>query len=106
MVDFVHLSPFPARFAQPLRAAVSGASVAWPASITADEQQGIEVHGMLPIVYEFSRMPALRGPAIAAAAVEALRLADLRAVLAALELHGVTPLILKGTALASSRYSP
>src|SRR5438270_437618 len=79
MVDFVHLSPFPARFAQPLRAAVSGASAMWPESITADEQQVIEVHGMLPIVYEFSRMPSLRGPAIAAGnAASVLRLADHR----------------------------
>src|SRR5437763_12415962 len=105
MVDFVHLSPFPARFAQPLRAAVSGTSAVWPQSITAEEQQVIEVHGMLPIVYEISRMASLRGPAIAAAAVQALRLADLREVLVALELHGVLPLIVQGTALAYSDYS-
>lgn len=99
MVDFVHLPPFPARFAKPLRDAVS-----WPESITPAERQALDVHGMLPMVYAHVRLPELREAAMSAAAVEALRLADLREVLAALQSRGVTPLIVKGTALAYSIY--
>lgn len=101
MADFVHLAPFPARFAAPLR----DAAVSWPDSITAEEQQLIDVHGMLSIVYERSRLPALREAAMYAAAVEALQLTDLRDVLGALEARGVVPLIVKGTALAYSIYA-
>jgi hypothetical protein len=59
---------------------------------------------MLPVVYAYSRIPALREAAIRDAAVEALRLADLREVLAALAARGVVPLIVKGTALAYGIY--
>src|SRR4051812_38011046 len=105
MVDFIHMPPFPARFAEPLRAAVNGApAVSWPDSISAQEQSVVDTHGMLPIIYAYSRIPALRESAIREAAVEALRLADLRAVLAALASRGVHPLIVKGTALAYSIY--
>ena len=99
MVDFVHLPPFPERFAKPLREAVS-----WPDSMTAAERQAVDVHGMLPMIYAQARLPELREAAMSAAAVEALRLADLREVLAALQSRGVTPLIVKGTALAYSIY--
>src|SRR4051812_4431597 len=99
MADFVHLQPFPARFAAPLRVTVSGGRAEWPESITDEEQRLIEIHGMLPAVYAMSRMPALHQTALHAAAVEALRLADLRAVLAALRAKNVQPLIVKGTAL-------
>ena len=104
MVDFVHLQPFPARFARPLRDAMNGVSAAWPQSITPGEQHLVDVHGMLPIVYAHSRLPELREAAMSAAAVEALRFADLREVLAALDGRGVVPLIVKGTALAYSIY--
>lgn len=104
MVDFIHMPPFPARFAAPLRDALAGARATWPASITADEQQVIETHGMLPIVYSFSRLAELRDAALNGAAIESLRLTDLREVLATLAAHGIVPLIVKGTALAYSIY--
>src|ERR1051326_6123264 len=101
MADFVHLAPFPARFGAPLR----DANARWPDSVTADEQQLVDVHGMLSIVYAHSRLPSLREAAMSAAAVEALQLTDLRDVLGALEARGVIPLIVKGTALAYSIYA-
>jgi len=104
MADYVHLPPFPERFALPLREAVSGSPARWPASVTDEEIGILDAHGMLSIVYAHSRLGELRGEAIRAAATEALRLADLRAVLAALEERGVVPLIVKGTALAYSLY--
>jgi hypothetical protein len=104
MVDFVHMPPFPARFAAPLRDALSGARAAWPETVTREEQDVIEAHGMLPMLYHYSRLPELRDAALNAAAIESLRLTDLREVLAALASHGVVPLIVKGTALAYSIY--
>jgi len=104
MVDFIHMPPFPARFAEPLRAAVNGSPAVWPDSITQNEQNVVDTHGMLPIVYAHSRIPALREAAIREAAVEALRLTDLREVLEALARRDVHPLIVKGTALAYSIY--
>jgi hypothetical protein len=105
MVDFTHMPPFPERFAQPLRTAVSGERAIWPQSITSEELKVIDAHGMSSIVYAHSRLPELRDTAIRDAAVEALRLADLRSVLDALAARGVVPLIVKGTALAYSIYS-
>jgi len=104
MVDFVHMPPFPARFAAPLREALSGVRAAWPELVTRGEQDVIEAHGMLPIVYHASRLPELRDAALNAAAIESLRLTDVREVLTALASHGVVPLIVKGTALAYSIY--
>lgn len=104
MVDFVHMPPFPARLAAPLRDVLSGAQATWPASITRDEVQVIEAHGMLPMVYHFSRLTELRDAALNAAAIESLRLTDLREVLAALASSEIVPLIVKGTALAYSIY--
>jgi len=104
MVDFIHMPPFPARFVAPLREALGGARAAWPESITRDEQDVIDAHGMLPMLYHFSRLPELRDAALNAAAIESLRLTDLREVLAALASHGVVALIVKGTALAYSIY--
>src|SRR5205814_5612402 len=104
MVDFIHLPPFPARFAEPLRASVNGAKAMWPESISDDESRLIETHGMLPVVYAYSGISSLHDAALRAAAVEALRLADLREVLAALREKRVQPLIVKGTALAYSIY--
>ena len=104
MADFIHLPPFPERLAPPLRDAIAGRATVWPESVTEEEIGILDAHGMLSIVYAYSRIGALRGEAIRAAATEALRLADLRDALAALEAHGVVPLIVKGTALAYSLY--
>ena len=100
MVDFVHMPPFPARFAAPLR----DPHAAWPESVSREEQDIIEAHGMLPIIYHASRLQELREAALNAAAIESLRLTDLREVLVALTSHGVVPLIVKGTALAYTIY--
>src|SRR5438477_888635 len=105
MVDFIHMPPFPERFARPLRAAVNGERAIWPESITPEELNVIDAHGMSSIVYAYSRLQELRDTAIRDAAVEALRLADLRGVLDALAARGVVPLIVKGTALAYSIYA-
>lgn len=59
---------------------------------------------MAPLLYARTGDPALRRAALRAAALEPLRLADLRAVLDALHARGVVPLIVKGTALAYSLY--
>jgi len=59
---------------------------------------------MAPLLYARGGDPALRHAALRAAALEPLRLADLRALLDALAGHGVVPLIVKGTALAYSLY--
>jgi hypothetical protein len=64
----------------------------------------IEQQGMAPLLYARGGDPALRHAALRAAALEPLRLADLRALLEALAAHGVVPLIVKGTALAYSLY--
>jgi len=64
----------------------------------------IEQQGMAPLLYARGGDPALRHAALRAAALEPLRLADLRALLDALAGHGVVPLIVKGTALAYSLY--
>jgi hypothetical protein len=104
MADFDQIAPFPAHFATALRAVVNGTPASWPASATREERHSIELHGMLPIVYACSRMPALRDAAFRSAAVEALRLADLREMLGALREANVVPLIVKGTALAYSIY--
>lgn len=59
---------------------------------------------MAPLLYARTGDPAFRHAALRAAALEPLRLADLRAVLAALHERGIVPLIVKGTALAYSLY--
>ncbi|HEV2718861.1 MAG TPA: nucleotidyltransferase family protein, partial [Thermoanaerobaculia bacterium] len=60
---------------------------------------------MAPLLYAESGDPALRHAALRAAALEPLRLADLRALLEALAGRGVDVLITKGTALAYSLYA-
>ncbi|HEX9986418.1 MAG TPA: nucleotidyltransferase family protein [Thermoanaerobaculia bacterium] len=64
----------------------------------------LEEHGLAPLVFASMALPALRDTALRAAAVEPLRLADLRKVLTALHARGIQPLILKGTALAYDLY--
>ena len=65
----------------------------------------IEEQGLAPLLYARTGEPALRHAALRAAALEPLRLADLRALLEALAARGVDVLITKGTALAYSLYA-
>ncbi|HEX7192901.1 MAG TPA: nucleotidyltransferase family protein, partial [Thermoanaerobaculia bacterium] len=95
-MDTSYLPEFPSRFAEALRGRVS-----WPKEATADEIHAIEEHGMTPLVYRWSGIPALREAAIRAAGLETVQVEVLREVLAALP---VTPLVTKGTALAYSVY--
>ena len=59
---------------------------------------------MAPLLYARLGIHALRNAAVRAAVLEPFRLADLRALLDALAVRGVAPLIVKGTALAYSLY--
>ncbi|HWW59862.1 MAG TPA: nucleotidyltransferase family protein, partial [Thermoanaerobaculia bacterium] len=86
---------------EPLRRALRGETVAWPA-ITAEDAAAIRAQGLGPLVYASSHAPALRSDALAAAVAEPLRLADLQEVVRALPF---APLILKGTALAYQVYA-
>ncbi len=74
-------------------------SASWPA-LTDDEARALASHGVGPLVYSIARVPRLRDQAMQAAAVEPMRLEDLRAVL------GVLPdaLLMKGTPLAYELY--
>jgi hypothetical protein len=92
---------FPGRIADSLRCALRGEATLWPQSIGEDESGALAQHGMLPLIYRLGGIPSLRQQALDAAVIEALRLADLRAVLGALD--GMA-LIVKGTALAYSIY--
>src|SRR4051812_35482545 len=96
VVDLLNLPQFPARFAEALRG-----RVAWPEDVTADEIHAIEEHGMLPLIYRWSGIRALREPALRAAALETLQAETLREVLAVLP---GTPLVTKGSVLAYSIY--
>src|ERR1044071_677343 len=92
VVDTSDLPRFPARFTDAIRG-----SAPWPDDATAEEIQAIEEHGMLPLVYRWSGIPALREGALRAAGLEMVQIGVLREVLAALPM---TPLVTKGTALA------
>ena len=99
VVDITDLPEFPARFAEAMRGRAP-----WPDDPMADEIDAIEGHGMLPLIYRWSSIPALRTAALRAAALETLQAESLREVLGAFDEHGVTALITKGTALAYSIY--
>jgi len=101
MVDFIDMPEFPGRIAEPLRRALRGEPAQWPPSIGEDESSALAAHGMLPLVFRLGGMASLRQRAFEAAAVEALRLADLREVMSLL---GGAAIIVKGTALAYSIY--
>jgi len=101
MVDFIEMPEFPREIADALRIALRGEAARWPQSIGEDESRSLAVHGMLPLVFRLSGIASLRQQALDAAVIEALRLADLREVLAAL---GGAAVIMKGTALAYSIY--
>ena len=96
VVDTSDLPRFPPRFAEAIRRRAP-----WPDDATADEIHAIEEHGMLPLVYRWSGIPALRDAALRAAGLEMVQAGVLREVLAALP---VMPLVTKGTALAYSIY--
>lgn len=101
MADFIEMPEFPLRIAESLRSALRGDAAGWPPSIGEDESRAVAEHGMLPLVFHLGRIAALRRQALDAAAIETLRLADLREVLAVL---GGAALVVKGTALAYSIY--
>ena len=69
---------------------------ALPRGVSSLPIDAIEQHGILPLVYAATHDEALREASVNAATFEALRLADLRGVLAALDARGIRPLILKG----------
>jgi hypothetical protein len=96
VVDLLNLPQFPARFAEALRGCA-----AWPEDVSADEIHAIEEHGMLPLIYRWSGIRALRQLALRAAALETLQAETLREVLAALP---GSPLVTKGSVLAYSIY--
>jgi hypothetical protein len=103
-MDYVHILPLSDRLREPLRAALAGSGAVWPLDLTEDELQAMVQHGVAPMAYAAGPAPQLRMEALRAAAVEPLRLADLRTVLQALDARGVTALVLKGTALAYDLY--
>ncbi|MEA2572302.1 MAG: hypothetical protein QOI24_4303 [Acidobacteriota bacterium] len=88
------------RLRAPLAAALRGERTVF-AELTDDELAAFEEHGVAPLAFAASSAPQLRGAAMRASVIEPLRLTELRRVLAGLR---VQPLILKGTALAYSRY--
>lgn len=96
VVDLLNLPQFPARFAEALHG-----HAGWPEDATADEIHAIEEHGMLPLIYRWSGIRALRELALRTAALEALQAETLREVLVALP---GSPLVTKGSALAYSIY--
>lgn len=96
IVDTSDLPRFPALFADAMRGRAP-----WPDTASAEEIRAIGEHGMLPLVYRWSGIPALREGALRAAGLDTVQAGVLREVLAALS---VTPLVTKGTALAYSIY--
>lgn len=93
----------PGHLERPLRAALRGEPAEWP-RLSPAEVAVLLQHGVAPLLYA-SGVSQLRNEAVHAAAVEPLRAADLHEVLAALDAEGVSPLILKGTALAYGVYA-
>lgn len=86
----------------PLRAALRGEQAEWP-PLSASDVEALIDHGVAPLAYASGHSPELRREAMRSAAVEPLRLNDLREVLEAL--RELRPLILKGTALAYELYA-
>jgi Uncharacterised nucleotidyltransferase len=98
-MDYVDMPAVAGALVEPLRCALRGERTEWPALAESDVRALIE-HGVAPLVYATSRVAELRAEAMKAAAVEPLRLDDLREVLAALAARGVKTLLMKGSALA------
>ena len=86
-----------------LQATFSGAQAEWPPLTDGDVSALVE-QGVAPLVYARTHLPELRASAIRAAAIEPLRLEDLREVLGAIASRGVRPLLMKGTPLAYRLY--
>ncbi|HET7433871.1 MAG TPA: nucleotidyltransferase family protein [Thermoanaerobaculia bacterium] len=95
--------PIPPPLRDALLRTLRNEPAAWP-PLTAADVQTLALHGVAPLVYASARCPELRGEAMRAAAIEPLRLIDLRAVLTALAARGVDTLIVKGSALAYDVY--
>lgn len=91
------------RIREPLRRTLNGLSAEWPSLVPAEVSTLVE-QGVAPLIYANARVPELREEAVRAAAVEPLRLADLRLVLEALAASGVSAILMKGTALAYDLY--
>jgi hypothetical protein len=89
--------------AEPLRRTLGGGTAEWP-ELSGEEARTLALHGVAPLVYASARPPALRDYAMHAAAIEPMRLEDLRVVLAAFESRGITALLMKGTPLAYDIY--
>jgi len=97
-----------------LRASLRGEPAPWPVETGSDDAarllESIQQHGVGPLLY--SRLAgdswpiyaSLRDAAIRAAAMESLRLADLRALLSAFAGCGIRVVIIKGTGLAYDLY--
>jgi hypothetical protein len=103
-MEAFQVTPIGAHLREPLRAALRGRTAAWP-SLSEDDVRTLVDHGLAPLVYAAQPLEPLRHAAIHAAAIEPLRAADLREVLAALAARGIDVLILKGTALAYDVYA-
>src|SRR5437764_84304 len=112
MADVLDAVPIPSLLRAPLRALLRGENAEWPVDATAADAaqliESIEQNGLAPLVYarvsDWPIRASLREIAIRAAAGEAARLADLRAVLAAFDASGIRVLIIKGTGLAYDMY--
>jgi len=114
MADVPDALPVPPALQFLLRALLRGEPAAWPAEAGREDAarflESMQQHAIGPLVY--SRLTgdswpvhaALRDAAIRAAAMEPLRLADLRALLAALAGRGIRAVIIKGTGLAYDLY--
>lgn len=98
-MDYVDMPVVAPALHEPLRRALRGERALWPSIADADVRALIE-HGVAPLIYAAAHVPELRDEAMKAAAVEPLRLDDLREVLAALAARGVKVLLMKGSALA------
>lgn len=98
-MDFIDMPALGPALRGPLRRALTGERDEWPPLAQADVDALIE-HGVAPLVYAVARVPELRDEAMKAAAVEPLRLDDLREVLAAFSSRGIRTLLMKGSALA------
>lgn len=99
----VEILPIAEPIREPLRRTLAGERIAWP-KLTGDDVRALGQHGLAPLVYSIAHLPQLRDDAIHAAALETVRLDDVRAVLDALGARGITALLMKGTPLAYDIY--
>lgn len=114
MADVLDPLPIPAVLQSPLRALLRGETAPWPAEAGSEDAarfvESIQQHGAGPLVYarlsgcSWPIHAALRDAAIRAAAMESLRLTDLRSLLAAFADRGIRVVIIKGTGLAYDLY--